>query len=84
MASLGESARQALFWHMEHAFGVKREDIPKNPEKFQESLESLFGSGANILVRSIETEISSGFKIPNRWQNLGEAVRKAMKGSGWE
>jgi hypothetical protein len=79
LSSIGESSRQALYWHIEHAYGVKRDEIPRNAEKFQASLESLFGSGSKILVRSIEAEINSVFKISGKWQTLEQAVRRALE-----
>ena len=80
MASVGESSRQAIFWHIEQFYGVKREEIPMNPIEFKKSLESLFGPGAVILERSIIAEIRSEFKIP-KVDTFEQAVRGAMKGS---
>jgi hypothetical protein len=79
LSSIGESSRQALYWHVEHTYGVKRDDIPTHPDKFQASLESLFGVGAKILVRSIEAEISSVFKISGKWPTLGHAIKGALE-----
>jgi len=79
LSSIGESSRQALYWHIEHTYGVKRDDIPLHPDKFQASLESLFGVGSKILVRSIEAEISSVFKISGKWSTLEQAVGRALE-----
>jgi hypothetical protein len=49
MASIGESSKQAIYYHLEKGFTVKREEIPCKPEAFILGIEKLFGMGANFL-----------------------------------
>ena len=81
MASLGESSRQAIYWHLEHSFGLTREEILRSPQRFQKVLESMFGLGASVLERVIVMEIRSEFKIPSKVESLEEAIKKAMEGN---
>lgn len=78
MGTLGESSRAAIYWHIGHTCGVTREQIPRNPRKFRECLESILGLGAGILEKLIVQEIRSAFKIPAKVESLEESVKKAM------
>ncbi|MEM2099575.1 MAG: hypothetical protein QXU99_07570 [Candidatus Bathyarchaeia archaeon] len=46
--SLGESVKQAIYFHIESKFVAKR-DIPNNVKIFQLALEKIFGAGAEFL-----------------------------------
>lgn len=49
LSSLSGSVKQAIYYHLERLFGVKREDIPNNVEAFADALEKIFGQGADFL-----------------------------------
>jgi hypothetical protein len=49
LSSLGDSSRQAILFHLETSFKIKKEDIPKNFIEFKKALEAIFGSGAIYL-----------------------------------
>jgi hypothetical protein len=49
LSSLGESVRQAIFFHIENEFSVNRNEIPRNLRAFQEGLEKIFGAGARFI-----------------------------------
>jgi hypothetical protein len=49
LLSLGESARQAIYFHIEKNFQVYREEIPVELERFQNALEKIFGVGARYI-----------------------------------
>jgi len=53
LKTLGESGRQAIFFHLERSYSVKKYDIPKRPEAFAEGLEKIFGAGASVLQKII-------------------------------
>jgi hypothetical protein len=46
LSSLGESAKIAIYLHLENTFGIKKQEIPFRIDAFQEALEKLFGLGA--------------------------------------
>jgi predicted RND superfamily exporter protein len=47
-SSLGESAKQSIYFHIEN-YSVKRNKIPENLQKFQAGLEKIFGVGSRFL-----------------------------------
>ena len=47
--SLGESSRQAIYFHLEKNFRIKRGEIPRKINDFAESIEQIFGVGADFL-----------------------------------
>jgi len=55
---IGESARDALLYHIERSFGIKREEIPERLEAFHEALERLLGEGATVVERLIAKNLS--------------------------
>jgi hypothetical protein len=46
---LGESSKQAVYFHLEKASKMNRLDIPYRIEDFTDAIEKLFGAGAKIL-----------------------------------
>jgi hypothetical protein len=53
LSSLGNSSRQAILFHLESSFKIKRENIPTNLTEFSEALEGIFGAGAPYLEKLI-------------------------------
>jgi len=49
LSSLGESAKQAIYFHLEKRFNVKKQKIPFKIEAFADGIEKIFGVGANFL-----------------------------------
>jgi hypothetical protein len=49
LLTLGESAKQSTYFHIERTFEVTREEIPQNLEDFQKALEKIFGIGARYI-----------------------------------
>jgi len=49
LASLGESSKQALYFHLERGFNIKKHEIPHKTEAFVTAMEKIFGQGANYL-----------------------------------
>jgi hypothetical protein len=53
LSSLGDSPKNAIFYHLETSFHLKKEDIPLNLSEFQQALERVFGPGAPYLEKLI-------------------------------
>jgi hypothetical protein len=53
LTSLGESSKQAIYYHLEKSFNIKKKEIPHNVEAFTCAIEKIFGIGANFLEASI-------------------------------
>jgi len=49
LSSLGDSSKQAIYFHLEKNFTMKKQDIPNNIEEFTKAIEEIFGHGAKIL-----------------------------------
>jgi hypothetical protein len=57
LSSLGNSPREAIFYHLEASFRIKKEDIPLNLSEFREALERIFGPGTPYLEKIISKRL---------------------------
>jgi len=46
---IGKSAGDALLYHIEKNFGIRRQDIPEKLEAFHGALKRLLGEGATVI-----------------------------------
>jgi len=46
LSSLGDSAKQAVYFHLEETFDINKRDIPSKIEEFAFAIEKIFGLGA--------------------------------------
>ena len=53
LSSLGDSPKQAIFFHLEASFEISRHNIPANLTEFSKALEKIFGPGAFYLEKLI-------------------------------
>ena len=49
LSSLGDSAKQAVYFNLEKTFNVNKRDIPYKIEEFADAIEKIFGLGARFL-----------------------------------
>jgi nucleoside-diphosphate-sugar epimerase len=49
LSSLGDSAKHAIYFHLEKTFNINRRDIPYKIEEFADAIETIFGFGAKPL-----------------------------------
>jgi len=49
LTSLGESAKQAIYFHLENKFKIPKKDIPTHIGDFADGLEKIFGLGARFI-----------------------------------
>ena len=49
LCSLGDSARQSVYFHLEKKFHITRDEIPGRIEDFDHGLERIFGVGTRFL-----------------------------------
>jgi len=64
LISLGESVRQAIYYHIENKFSVPRDNVPENLEEFQLGLEKIFGAGARFIEILIMKNLHSKMQLP--------------------
>jgi hypothetical protein len=49
LSALGESSKQAIYFHLDKSFDIKREQIPDRINAFTQAIENIFGAGAGCL-----------------------------------
>ncbi|MGB8779062.1 MAG: hypothetical protein WCD81_00230 [Candidatus Bathyarchaeia archaeon] len=68
LSSLGDSPREAIFYHLETSFQLKKENIPLNLSEFKQALERIFGPGApyleKIIIRCLYERLGLSFEEP--------------------
>ena len=71
---LGDSSKQAVYFHLEKSFNMHRLDIPSRIEEFVDAIEKLFGSGAKILeihiMKCLFKKVNYNFKHYPKQKNL--------------
>jgi hypothetical protein len=74
LSLLGESSKQAIYFHLEKAFKMNRLDIPYRIEEFTDAIEKLFGAGAKILeihiMKCLFKKVGYNFKHYPKQKNL--------------
>ena len=67
LSSLGENSKQAIYFHLEKSFNVKKQEIPYKIEAFANAIEKIFGLGANFLeiliMKKLYEKIGQTFKM---------------------
>lgn len=49
LSLLGESSKQAIYYHLERSFNIKKEEIPDRIMAFAQAIENIFGEGAHLI-----------------------------------
>jgi hypothetical protein len=68
LSSLGESSRQAIYYHLEKRFAIKKEQIPNKIEPFEDALKRIFGIGADFIKTLIMKRLSEKVEPGTSWQ----------------
>ncbi|MEM3626455.1 MAG: hypothetical protein QXZ25_00305 [Candidatus Bathyarchaeia archaeon] len=88
LSSLGDSPKQAILFHLETSFKIKKEHIPTNLTKFAKALEEIFGPGAPYLEKLIMRRLYEklGLLFENSavvdFSERVEAAKKHLMSSG--
>jgi hypothetical protein len=48
-APFGHSSKQAIYFHLENIFKIKKQEIPYKIEEFTDAIEQIFGTGAKLI-----------------------------------
>ncbi|MCJ7762398.1 hypothetical protein MUP38_02945 [Candidatus Bathyarchaeota archaeon] len=67
LSSLGESAKEAIYFHLENTFKIKRCEIPYRIDDFSEALEKIFGMGARHLEILFMKNLHAKVRIDYKW-----------------
>jgi hypothetical protein len=71
-SSLGDSARQSIYFHLETKFGMPRNEIPYRLEDFESGLEKIFGAGTRYLEILIMKKLYETMKPKGKILKLDE------------
>ena len=67
LVSLGESVKQAIYFHIDVKFKVPKDNISENLEEFQSGLEKIFGAGARfieiLIMRNLHAKIGLSLDV---------------------
>lgn len=74
LASLGDSARQAIYFHLKDKFKIAKNDIPNRLQEFTDGLEKIFGLGARFLEILIMKKLYEKIGQPLEWSEEKELV----------
>lgn len=74
LASLGDSAKQAIYFHLEDKFKIARNEIPQRVEDFADGLEKIFGIGAQFLEILTMRKLYEKIGQPLEWDKSKELV----------
>jgi adenylyl- and sulfurtransferase ThiI len=74
LATLGDSAKQSIYFHLENKFKVAKKDIPSHVKDFEDGLEKIFGIGAKfieiLIMKNLHEKIGHNLK----WDETKELV----------
>jgi hypothetical protein len=70
LSSLGDSMKQAIYFHLEEDFGISKKDIPYEIDEFAKVIEKIFGFGAKFLEIQIMKNLYE--KTRNHFEYLPE------------
>lgn len=87
LASLGESARQSIYYHLEKTFNLPKQDIPRHPKDFENGLEKIFGAGAKyieiLIMKQLFQKVGHRLKLNEETEleftDYVTAVKKNLK-----
>jgi hypothetical protein len=84
LSSLGDSPKQAILFHLECSFKIKKERIPENITEFTRALEKIFGPGAiyleKLIAKRLHEKLGLEFEDEERWNFLSNVndVKKRL------
>lgn len=83
LTSLGESSKQALYFHLEKGFNIKKHEIPRKTEAFVGAMEKIFGQGADyleiLIMKRLHSKIGLEVKLSTPNLTFTEYVEAAKK-----
>jgi hypothetical protein len=74
LSSLGESAKESIYFHLKDKFKISREEIPRRIKDFAEGLEKIFGLGARFLEIMIMRRLYARIGQPLEWNEDEEFI----------
>jgi hypothetical protein len=82
LSSLGDPPKQAILFHLECSFKIKKERISENLTEFTKALEKIFGCGAShlekLILKRLNEKLGLELEDAERW-NFLECVNDVKK-----
>lgn len=82
LSCLGDSPKQAIFFHLETSFEISKDNIPTNLTEFSKALEKIFGPGAvyleKLIAKRLYEKLGLEFEEAENWDFL-EYVNSARE-----
>lgn len=83
LTSLGQSSKQALYFHLEKGFNIRRSEIPYKTEAFVTAMEKIFGLGADyleiLIMRSLHDKMGKRVDLDKTTLTFVEYVEAARR-----
>jgi len=73
-ASLGDSVKQAIYFHLEREFKIAKKDVPYHLSDFASGLEKIFGLGARFIEILIMKNLYQKIGRPLVWDESKELI----------
>ena len=74
LSSLGDSSKQAIYYHLEKTFKINRRAIPYKIEEFADAIEKIFGLGAKpieiLIMKCLYKKIGHVIEYNQKLGNL--------------
>lgn len=81
--ALGEAMSEVVYSYLRNQLELERDAILDEPKRFADGLESLFGSGAKILLNLIAKELASKidieYEVDQSFEEYVEKVKSSFK-----
>lgn len=74
LTSLGESAKQSIYYHLEEKFKISRKEIPRRIEDFANGIEKIFGLGAHFIEILIMKKLYEKIGRTLEWNESKEFI----------
>ena len=66
-SSLSENVKTAIYFHLEHTFHLKKQEIPHSIDDFAKALSGIFGSGSKpleaMLMKKLHEKVNGTCRI---------------------
>ena len=72
LSVFGDSIMQAIYFHLERSFNIKKDGIPHRLGAFTQAIESIFGAGAKFIEILIMKKLHEKVDGVMRWNEFEE------------
>jgi len=76
LSSLGELAKNAVYFHLQNNFNMNKNEIPKKINDFADFIQNIFGSGACILEIKFMKTLHSKINVTVKWPEYQAPLSK--------